>query len=133
MTNSPHFSKEFFISVASVWQTLKWLEQNKIVKLKTIDTIVKTHDKDSIFSWNAFEMCSIDPTIFHSMLTGLSDRYWWRNFEYFDMGVYGKLRFFGHNFAKTHDRIVKLWQRLSTLVFHTNKFQNKTSLTHLIE
>ena len=43
--------------------------------LKTIDTIVKTHDKESIFSWDAFKMCSIDLTNFHSMLTELSDKY----------------------------------------------------------
>ena len=43
--------------------------------LKIIDTIGKTHDTESIFSWDAFEMCSIDLTNFHSMLTGLSDRY----------------------------------------------------------
>ena len=43
--------------------------------LKIIDTIWKTHDTESIFSWDAFEMCSIDLANFHSMLTGLSDRY----------------------------------------------------------
>ena len=43
--------------------------------LKIIDTIGKTHDKDSIFSWDAFEMWSIDLTNFHSILTGLSDKY----------------------------------------------------------
>ena len=43
--------------------------------LKTIDTIVKTHDKKPIFSWDAFRMCSIDPTNSHNMLTGLSDKY----------------------------------------------------------
>ena len=45
------------------------------VVLKIIDTIGKTHDTEFIFSWDAFEMCSIDLTNFHSMLTGLSDRY----------------------------------------------------------
>ena len=37
--------------------------------LKIIDTIGKTHDTESIFSWDAFEMCSIDLTNFYSMLT----------------------------------------------------------------
>ena len=47
----------------------------RVCILKIIDTIGKTHDTESIFSWDAFKMCSIDLTYFHSMLTGLSDRY----------------------------------------------------------
>ena len=43
--------------------------------LKIINTIVKTHDKESIFSCDAFKMCSIDLTNHHNMLTELSDRY----------------------------------------------------------
>ena len=48
--------------------------EKKKITLKIIDTIGKTHDTESIFSRDAFEMCSIDLTNFHSMLTGLSDR-----------------------------------------------------------
>ena len=46
------------------------------------------------------------------MLTELSDRYWWLKFGHFNIGAQKrKHRFLNmYNFAKTHDRIAKLWQ-----------------------
>ena len=102
----------------------------EMIQLKIIDTIGKTHDTESIFSWDAFEMCSIDLTNFHNMLTGLSDRYWWRNFGYFNMGAYGKMPFWGITSPKPMTELSNFGSGYS-LVFHTNICQNKISLTHL--
>ena len=69
-----HFKIAYFCNVQVMMSAARTLECRRL-RLKIIDTIVKTHDKDFIFSCDAFEMCSIDLTNFHSMLTGLRDRY----------------------------------------------------------
>ena len=69
-----HFKIAYFCNVQVMMYAARILECRRL-RLKIIDTIVKTHDKEPTLSWDAFEMCSINLTNFHSMLTGLSDGY----------------------------------------------------------